>query len=169
MTDFRFEQIRDQHDCQYFESGIPSLDFWLQREALNAHRGGLSRTHVSVEEGDDYLQVRGYFTLCPTVVTDLAGGREGGYPSYLLCKLARHADLRKTGHGGDLLAEAMAKTVEAADAAGGRFLVVDPHVDDADRAHTGRVRDFYRDNGFQDMGDGVNRMYISIKTIRRQL
>lgn len=170
MTDFLFEQIEGRHDLQYFNSGIASLDDWLVREALNAHRGGLSRTHVSVEDGDEYFQVKGYFTLCPTVVTDMPGSREDGYPSYLLCKLARDIGLRRTGHGGDLLAEAMAKTVEAADAAGGRFLVVDPHVDDADPQHTERVREFYRQNGFQDNEDeGINRMYMSIKTIRGRL
>lgn len=117
-ANLRFEQIGPQHDPTYFTSDVANLDSWLQKEALAAHRGGLSRTHVSIDPDDEYGQVMGFFTLCPTVVTDMPGSREDGYPSYLLCKLARHTDLRGTGHGADLLAEAMAKTVEAADAAG---------------------------------------------------
>ena len=99
----------------------------------------------------------------------MPGRREDAYPSYLLCKPARHSDLRGTGLGGDLLAQAMAKTVEAADAGGGRFLVVDPHVDDAAPGHTAMVRDFYSKNGFEDIDEGANRMYITIKTIRGRL
>lgn len=169
MTDFRFEPIRADHDLTYFASGVDGLDRWLQKEARAAHLGGLSRTHVSVDIDGEYMQVIGYFTLCPTVVTDMASRRDDGYPSYLLCKLARDQSLNGAGHGADLLAEAMAKTVEAADAAGGRFLVVDPHVDGMDDARTSRVRSFYRDNGFEEIGDGANRMFMTIKTIRGRL
>jgi hypothetical protein len=62
----------------------------------------------------------------------------------------------------------LAKTVEAADAAGGRFLVVDPRVDDADEQQTEVVREFYRTNGFRDMAE-QNRMWISIDTVRSRM
>ena len=172
MTDLAFEAIADKHYLVNFASGVDSLDHWLQSEALAAHRGGLSSTHVSVDPNDEYFEVKGFFTLCPTLVTDRPEGgaaRGGGYPSYLLCKLARHEDLKATNHGGDLLAEALAKTVEAADAAGGVFLVVDPRVDEADEEQTEIVRNFYSKNGFRDWDDGQNRMWISIQTIRKRM
>lgn len=153
----------------YFNSGVASLDNWLDKEALNAHRGGLSRTHVSVDPDDGYRTVKGYFTLAPTLVTDeipgSSGSRDDGYPSYLLCKLARDLSVAGTGHGAELIAEAVVKTVEAADAAGGRFLVVDPHFQDLEPDKVDKLRAFYRTYGFADLVDS-NRMYASIKTLR---
>lgn len=169
MTDLRFEPISPRHQFQFFNSGVPSLDDWLFREALAAHRGGLSSTHVSVDQDGD---VKGYFTLAPTVVTEQipgsSGSRRDGYPSYVLAKLARDLQMRGTGHGAELIAEAAAKTVEAADAAGGRFLVVDPNVDDLTPDAARNLREFYRTYGFEDLEDS-NRMYVTISTLRRDM
>ncbi|WAL46804.1 hypothetical protein [Rhodococcus pyridinivorans] len=123
---------------------------------------------MSVEADDEYLQVKGYFTLCPTTVVDEKGSREDGYPGYLLCKLARCESLEKTGHGLDLLAEAMVRAVTASEAAGGRLLVVDPVVDGADEVRTAKVRKFYSDAGFIDIKNS-NRMLMTIRDIRKTL
>ncbi|ORB75835.1 hypothetical protein [Mycobacterium scrofulaceum] len=169
MTDLRFEPIGSEHDVSYFDCGIASLDNWLGREALNAHRGGLSRTHVSVDPDDDYHAVKGYFTLAPTLVTEQvpgsSGSRTDGYPSYVLCRLARDRSMARTGHGAELIAEAVVKTLEAADAAGGRFLVVDPHFQDLTDGDAEKLRAFYRTYGFVDLVE-TNRMYATIKTLR---
>lgn len=172
MTGLRFEPIDSKHELQYFNSGVRSLDDWLNNEALAAHRGGLSRTHVSVHLDDEYSVVKGYFTLAPTVVTEQipgsSGSRADGYPSYVLAKLARDLDMAGTGHGAELLAEAVVKTVTAADAAGGRFLVVDPNVGDLDPAAAEKLREFYRTYGFEDLEES-NRMYVTVRTLRREL
>lgn len=55
-----------------------------------------------------------------------------------------------------------------ADAAGGRFLVVDPNVGDLDPAAAEKLREFYRTYGFEDLEES-NRMYVTIKTLRREL
>jgi GNAT superfamily N-acetyltransferase len=172
LTGLRFEPISSEHYITYFDSGVAGLDSWLDREALPAHRGGLSRTHVSVDPADEDRVVKGYFTLAPTVVTEQipgsTGSREDGYPSYLLCKLARDQSMARTGHGSELLAEAVVKTVEAADAAGGRFLVVDPHFRDLTPSAAEKLRAFYREFGFVDLEE-TNRMYATIKTLRVSL
>ncbi|MFD8104003.1 hypothetical protein ACFV24_31140 [Nocardia fluminea] len=164
--DFAFECVTAEHDFNSFTCGEDDLDRWLFKESLPALSGGLSVTRVSVEVDDEYKQVKGYFTLCPTTVHDAGGGsRDDGYPGYLLCKIARHIDLAHTGHGDQLLSEAMARTLDAADAAGGRFLVVDPMVTGDDHKDQ-RLRKFYRDSGFKDV-DGTIRMSQQIKTIRK--
>lgn len=163
---FQFQQIEKSHDIGFFTCGVEGLDSWLSKEALAAHSGGLSRTHVSVETDDEYLQVRGYFTLCPTTIVEFGGSREDGHPGYLLCKLARHSDLRGSDHGLDLLTEAMINTVRAADVAGGRYFVVDPMVIKDDPEQTAHIRKFYADSGFQDIEE-TNRMFMSIKNLRR--
>lgn len=172
MTDLRFDAIDRKHRLQYFDSGVRALDDWLRREALAAHRGGLSRTHVSTERDDDEFVVQGYFTLAPTIVMEQipgsSGSRREGYPSYVLAKLARNLNVAGTGHGAELLAEAVVKTVEAADAAGGRFLVVDPHFRDLTPEGAESLRTFYRKYGFADLEES-NRMYVTISTLRREL
>ncbi|WP_280241675.1 hypothetical protein [Nocardia abscessus] len=163
--DYAFERISSEHDLFGFTCGVDDLDNWLAKEALPAQTGGLSVTHVSVDPDDEYRSVLGYFTLCPTTVHEAGGGsRDDGYPGYLLCKLARHLDLKGTNHGDLLLSEAIARTVEAADAAGGRFLVVDPMVT-GDPAKDQKLRAFYRDANFKDI-DGTDRMSIQIQTLR---
>ncbi|BCF84504.1 hypothetical protein RQCS_40490 [Rhodococcus qingshengii] len=165
---FLFQQIERSHDNGFFTCGVDELDRWLCKEALAAHSGGLSRTHVSVETGDVDLQIRGYFTLCPTTVEEVGGSRDDGHPGYLLCKLARHLDLKGTDHGSELLVEAMVKTVQAANVAGGRYFVVDPMLIDGDLPQTERIRKFYSDAGFLDIEDS-NRMFMSIKSLRSKV
>ncbi|WP_337110621.1 hypothetical protein [Prescottella equi] len=167
MGRFSYQTITDDHDFSFFSCGDTSLDRWLEKEALAAQSGGLSSTHVSVEADDEYLQVKGYFTLCPTTIVEVKGSRKDGYPGYLLCKLARCESLKKTGHGSDLLVEAMTRAVAAADAAGGRLLVVDPVVDE-NEMRTAQVRQFYAEAGFVDI-EGTNRMVMTIKDIRKQI
>jgi hypothetical protein len=172
LTGLRFEAIDRKHRLGYFDSGVPTLDDWLRKEALAAHRGGLSRTHVSTEPDDAESVVQGYFTLAPTIVTEQipgsTGSRRDGYPSYVLAKLARNLDVAGTGHGAELLAEAVVKTVEAADAVGGRFLVVDPHFRDLTPEAADKLRRFYRKLGFADLEES-NRMYVTISTLRKEL
>jgi ribosomal protein S18 acetylase RimI-like enzyme len=169
LTGLAIQPITADHHLDFFTSGVCSLDRWLVKEALNAHRGGLSSTHVSVDPEDEDAQVKGFFTICPTVVLDKVpgskGGRQDGYPSYTLCKLARHSDLAGSGHGEELIGTAMVFVATAADLAGGRFLVVDPNVEDLSASKAEALREFYRTYGFEDLPES-NRMYVTIKTIR---
>lgn len=172
MIEYCLEAISTDHHIQFFCSGEQSLDDWLNDEACNAHNGGLSRTHVWVDPEDEDREVKAYFTLLPTSIRDQGISKrkakfdsDDGYPGYLLAKLALHADLRSSEPrlGPVLLADAMRTTLTAADAAGGRYLVVDP-IEDTE--HAARVRKFYSERGFLDI-EGSNRMYIDISTVRR--
>lgn len=129
---------------------------------MRDHIDGKSRTHIWTDDPDDAedAQVLGYFTLSPTVITDVKVGgrsRRDGMPGYILCKLAVHLDLK--GHGPILLGQALLAAVAAADIAGGAYLVVDPAEGQP------WLRTFYEKNGFQAIR-GNNRMYINISTIR---
>jgi hypothetical protein len=56
--------------------------------------------------------------------------------------------------------------VEAADAAGGRFLVVDPNIRDLSPDAARKLGEFYRTYGFEDLEDS-NRMYVTIRSGKR--
>lgn len=108
-----------------FTCGNDRLDTWLQKSARPTGGEGRNRTYLWLdgETGD----LRGYFTLAPTTVTDdsLLGTQS---PAILLAKLAVANHLRgqvpKQGHA--LLSEAFRIAIEAADLIGGRYLAVDP-------------------------------------------
>jgi hypothetical protein len=110
----------------------------------------------------------GFVTLCPAAVTEKvrgsSGSRANGYPSFELCKLARHLDVGRSGHGEELIGFALLLTARAAHMVGGRFLVVDPHVRDLDDVSAEELREFYRRYGFEDAEES-NKMYVTIATI----
>ena len=129
---------------------------------MRDHADGKSRTHIWTDDDDlaEDAQVLGYFTLSPSLITDVKSGgrsRREGMPGYILCKLAVHLDLK--GQGPTLLGQALLAAAAAADIAGGAYLVVDP----AEGQQW--LRRFYEKNGFRPIR-GNNRMYMNISTIR---
>ena len=65
--------------------------------------------------------------------------------------------MSRMGQGAEPIAEAVVKTVTAADAASGRFLVIDPNVRDLDSAAAEKLREFYRTYGFEDLEESTSR------------
>lgn len=168
MTEFVVEEIVAGHNVEAFKSGEDSLDRWLVKQALNNQRGGMSATHVSVAPGDETKTVLGYFTLCPTTIEEnpenSKSANRDGYPGYLLAKLAR-GEAAHGGHGAELATEAFVRALQAAQAAGGRFLVVDPMEKDTE-ADTQWLRDWYLGLGFKPI-DGYSRMFMLMKDVRK--
>ena len=158
--------LDDRHDFSAFECGVESLDRWLRNEARPGHRSGASRTHVWTEPGD--ARVKGYYTITPTAVRPEGlsrrnlGGLSGDVPGYLLAKLALSQELRgrQPRLGPDLLLDALETIVNAADAAGGRLIVVDTL--DA-QAHA-----FYERADFQSI-TGSDRLVMRVSTARDAL
>lgn len=159
------EPITEEHDLAAFDCGEASLDNYLRREARSAHASGETRTHVwaAPETG----KVLAYFTLMPTMVVSadlprsfrLSGRKQ--MPGYLIAKLALDASLRGKGLGPELLLDALATVVTAADAVGGRVIVVDSLEDN-------KVHAFYLRADFIAI-DGSYRLWMSVATAREAL
>lgn len=166
MTDYALSALSNEHDISAFACGEESLDRWLSNEALAAQRSWASRTHVWTDSGAP--EVLAYFTILPTTVVPAGlskrqiGGGRGSIPGYLLAKLALHERLRgrtpRLGPG--LLADALEMIGTAADAAGGRLIVVDTL---NDRAHA-----FYRRADFKPIPD-TRRLVMRMSTARAAL
>ncbi|MGD0825261.1 MAG: GNAT family N-acetyltransferase, partial [Terriglobales bacterium] len=125
-----------------FECGEPTLDDWLRRRALSNEESGASRTYlVCVGE-----QVVGYYALAVGAVTHAeAPGRvrrnmPDPVPVMIIGRLAVHKDFQGRKIGPALLRDAVLRTLQAAEIAGVRAILV--------HAISERARQFYEDCGF---------------------
>lgn len=153
-----------EHDISDFACGVDSLDRYLTNEARSAQASGATRTHVWLHEGSNV--VCAYVTLMnvPVNPSDVPRSARGSFresiPGYLIAKLALHQDLRRNGLGADLLTDALTMIVRAADATGGRLIVVDA-IHDA-------PRNLYCRANFIPI-DGSDRLWMKVATARAAL
>jgi GNAT superfamily N-acetyltransferase len=136
------EKLRADHNLSQFDSGEPSLDDWLRRRAMQNEESGASRTYV-VCAGQ---QVVGYYALAVGAVAHVeAPGRvrrnmPDPVPVMIIGRLAVHKDFQGRKIGPSLLRDAILRTLQAAEIAGVRALLV--------HAISERARHFYENCGF---------------------
>jgi GNAT superfamily N-acetyltransferase len=127
------EPLAHHHQLAAFDSGVPSLDDWLKRRAMQNQASGASRTFVSCE-GDVVI---GYYALASSAVTPAAApGRfrrnmPDPIPVVVLGRLAVAKSHHGRGLGRALFQDAARRTVHAAEAIGIRGLLVHALSDDA--------------------------------------
>ena len=151
------------HDVSGFDSGEPETDNWLRANGLRTQRQGSARTRVLTRAGD--VRVLGFYAVAPhdTHREDLPGSAAGGLtvvPGYLLAQLAVDRSLQGRGIGGELLLDALETVGGAANAAGGRLVVVDAVHD--------RALGFYQRFGFIRIGQTM-RLYMKVARIESSL
>ena len=136
------QKLRASHDLSQFTSGEPTLDDWLRRRALPNEESGASRTYVvSVEN-----PVVGYYALAVGAVAH--GGAPGRVkrnmpdpvPVMILGRLAVDQNYQGRSLGPSLLRDAVLRTLQAAEIAGIRAILV--------HAISERAKRFYENNGF---------------------
>jgi len=136
------EPLRPGHDLASFECGRPALDNWLRPRALRNESAGASRTYVVC----DALRVVGYYCLaagaveCARTPGRVRRNMPDPVPVMLMGRLAVDRTQQGAGLGRALLRDAILRTLQAAEIAGMRALLV--HALDQDAAR------FYRYNGF---------------------
>ncbi len=137
------EKLRAEHDLSEFNCGEPSLDDWLRRRALQNEESGASRTYV-VCAGE---HVAGYYALAvgAVVAHAEAPGRirrnmPDPVPVMIIGRLAVHKDYQGRQIGPGLLRDAVLRTLQAAEIAGVRAILV--------HAISERARKFYEGCGF---------------------
>ncbi len=137
------EKLRPDHDFSSFDSGTPVLDDWLRRRALPNQESGASRTYV-IRAGN---RVVGYYALAAGAVARAeATGRTrrnmpDPVPVMVIGRLAVDSGYQGRGLGRALLRDAVLRTMQAADIAGIRALLVHAISEDAKR--------FYERCGFR--------------------
>lgn len=152
----------DRHDTARFSSDVEVLDHWLRRVAPVAAAAGTAATWVLCRG----RRVVGFYALAMGSIERIRvpsrPGRGQPDPTRSQCVLARLALDRQeqgTGLGGDLLLDALIRSVAGARHYGARALVVDA-IDD-------RAAEFYGHHGFLPL-EG-RRLYRRISDIARAL
>lgn len=136
------EKLSAVHDLSQFHCGEPELDDWLRRRSLQNEESGASRTYV-VCAGQ---QVVGYYALAAGAAAHAnTSGRvrrnmPNPVPVMVIGRLAIDARFQGRGIGSALLRDAVLRTVQAAEIAGIRAILV--------HAISETAKKFYERSGF---------------------
>ena len=151
------EKLRPDHDLSEFECGEPSLDHWLRQRALQNEESGAPRTYV-VCAGQ---QVVGFYALAVGAVAHAeAPGRvrrnmPDPVPVMIIGRLAVHKHFQGRRIGPGLLRDAVLRTLQAADIAGVRAILV--------HAISEQARRFYEDCGL--IASSIDPMTLMITVV----
>jgi GNAT superfamily N-acetyltransferase len=157
------EPLAPDHELDAFESGVPTLDDWLKRRARRNEAGGASRTFV-VCAG---RRVVGYYSLAAgSILHAEATGRvrrnmPDPVPVLLLGRLAVDRTWHGKGLGADLLADAVLRTIAAAEFVGVRAILV--------HAISEAARAFYEKHGFRASPVDPMTLMITIDEAQKML
>ena len=162
-----FEQVHklsvnDQVDS--FDCGHVALNDFLQRFALVNQRSNSSQTYVSCNAG----QVAGFYSLAVGSVQPshsaprvIKGIPHHPVPVMILARLAIDQKYQRQGLGKALLKNALLRTVQAADIAGIRALLV--HAKDEE------ARSWYRHWEFEESPTDPFHLFLLVKDIKALL
>lgn len=160
----RIAKLAAHHDAADFESGQLALDNFIRRHALQGQRASISQTYVAVV-GE---KVVGYHTLVVGNVNfaDAPERLAKGLPRHpipvmLLARLAIDRRWQGRGLGAALVVDAIRRTLQVADIAGVRALLVHAKDDTAKR--------FYVHLGFEPFPGDSLVLYRLLKDIRAML
>jgi GNAT superfamily N-acetyltransferase len=157
------EAINRAHDLAPFDSGVPALDEWLRRRAIQNQETGASRTYVITSAG----RVVGYYALAAGAVAreDATPRARRNMPDTVpVMVIGRLAvDRRYQGHGFGraLMRDAVLRTLQAADIAGIRVILVHAMSDEARR--------FYESCGFRSSPVDPMTLMITLDDARHAL
>lgn len=162
MTDLRIEKLSRLHAVEGFDCGEPALSRFLIRFALANQLANASQTYVGLADAT----VIGFHTLVVGEVRQdeaperlRKGLAHHPVPLMILARLAVTRDWQGKGVAAGLLKDAMRRTLNAADIAGIRALVV--------HAKNDAAREFYRRFDFVESPTDPLHLYILIKDLKR--
>lgn len=150
------------HIVEAFDCGYEDLNRYISRFALNNQSAGSAQTYVAIADE----KVVGYYSLAVGAVaysqapTRMAKGlARHPVPVMLLARLAVDNEVKGRGLGAALLHDALARTLQAADIAGIRAVIVHAKDDDARR--------FYEHFDFDPSPTDSYHLYLLIKDLRK--
>lgn len=136
--------LTKDHDRNFFDCGVPALNDYLKKYALQNQKKNVARTYVATRG----LRIVGYYSLAYGSVSpeEASQNVKSGLPKHpvpviLLARLAVDSTEQGGGLGAALLKEALLRTIQAAEIAGLRAMLVHAKDDSAKR--------FYEKFGFE--------------------
>jgi GNAT superfamily N-acetyltransferase len=157
------ERLAPSHELEEFDCGTLSLNEWLKRRARRNEQEGASRTYV-VCAGK---QVVGYYCLAagPVCCLDVPGRVRRNMPDpipvVVIGRLAIHRDWQGQRIGRALLRDAVLRTLNAAEVAGVRAILVHAISEDAKR--------FYQSCSFMESPTNPMTLVVTLDDIKKAL
>lgn len=157
------EHIEAHHDVATFDCGKQELNGWLRLKALKNEASGASRTYVICADG----HVVGYYALATgAVARAVATGKvqrqmPDPIPVMIIGRLAVDVRNQGRGLGYGLLRDALLRTLQVAEQAGIRAVLL--------HAVTGEATKFYQRAGFQESPLDPMTMMIAIADVENAL
>jgi GNAT superfamily N-acetyltransferase len=158
----RIEKLQPHHAVEAFDCGQEALNRFLQKHALHNQHSGGAQTYVGLADET----VIGYYALAVGSVEQehapervKKGLAKHSIPIMLLARLAVDLRWQKQGVGAGLLKDAMLRTLQAADIAGIRALLV--HAKDE------AARQFYECFDFLPSPTDPLHFFMLIKDVRK--
>jgi GNAT superfamily N-acetyltransferase len=155
------EPLALSHDLSAFDCGAPELNNWLRQRALKNEESGASRTYV-VSVGQ---RVVGFYCLANGAITHAqATGKvrrnmPDPIPVMVIGRLAVDQGWHKKGIGRALLRDAILRTVQAAEFAGIRAILV--------HAKSEQAKAFYESCGLRSSPVEPMTLMMTIADARR--
>lgn len=157
------EKLSSVHDLSQFECGEPTLDEWLTRRALRNDESGASRSYVVCIR----RRVVGYYALAVGAVAHVeAPGRvrrnmPDPVPVMVIGRLAVDQTVQGQAIGPALLRDAVLRTLQAAEIAGIRAILVHAISESAKR--------FYEKWGFVSSPLDTMTLMITVAEARKAI
>jgi GNAT superfamily N-acetyltransferase len=150
------------HVVEAFDCGYEALNRYISRFALNNQAAGSAQTYVAMADE----RVVGFYSLAVGAVAHaeapvrvVKGLARHPVPVMLLARLAVDSAMKGKGLGAALLHDALARTLQAADIAGIRAVIV--HAKDED------ARRFYEHFDFDSSPSDPYHLFLLIKDLRK--
>jgi GNAT superfamily N-acetyltransferase len=148
------------HDRSEFDCGAPALNLYLRNYALQNQKRGIVRNYVTTRK--DANTIVAYYSLVYASIDQkrlpakiVKGLGKYDIPIMLLARLAVDRREQGQGLGKALLKDAILRTMQAAQIAGLKLLLV--HAKDQAAA------DFYRKHGFEPVVDDPQQLFLPVK------
>jgi GNAT superfamily N-acetyltransferase len=162
MSDSEFTAVTPLdggHDRTAFDCGVSSLNLYLRNYALQNQNKGIVRNYVTTRA--DSKVVAAYYSLVYASIDQkslpaklVKGLGKYDIPVMLLGRLAVDHREQGKGLGKALLKDAILRTIQAAEIAGLKLLLV--HAKDEAAA------DFYRKHGFEPVVDDPLKLFLPV-------
>lgn len=147
------------HDRSPFDCGVPALNLYLRNYALQNQKKGIVRNYVTTRA--ESVVIVAYYSLVYAALDQkrlpakvVKGLGKYDIPVMLLARLAVDHREQGKGLGKALLKDAILRTLQAADIAGLKLLLV--HAKDEAAA------DFYRKHGFELVLDDPLKLFLPV-------
>ena len=158
------EPIGRKHLTETFDCGNEALNTYLKQFAFQNHRSGSARTYVTSRG----LRVVGYYSLAYGAISHdeatartRAGLARHPIPVLVIARLAVDQSEQGHGIGKGLLKDALLRTLQAADIAGLRAVIV--HAKDE------QAKAFYLNLGFESSPIDALHLMLLVKDLRHTI